>query len=62
MPKVDEYSWKRNIQQKFNKMSKMPSGQIECSILIVQYKIMAARHALNMKIISKNNVCNMLIT
>ena len=38
MPKVDEYSWKRNIQQKFNKMSKMPSGQIECSILISQYK------------------------
>ena len=37
MPKVDEYSWKRDIQQKFNKMSKMPGGQIECSIPIGQY-------------------------
>ena len=37
MPKVDEYSWKRDIQQKFNKTSKMPSGQIEWAIPIGQY-------------------------
>ena len=37
MPKVDGYSWKRDIQQKFNKTSKMPSGQIENGRLIGQY-------------------------